>query len=75
MPSDEIQRHLQGLAESASIIDQMIAQNDRDEIYLEVVRNNIVHITVMCDRSDIKDSGADLTGFIEAKRRGIIWIA
>ena len=72
--NDDIQKAISGLAECAAIIDQTIAEGDRSDIYLGIVRANVSHIGVVCDRDEIKQSGADLTEYRNAQLRGIVWL-
>lgn len=70
MDEDRTAQDIKALGDSVVVIDQVLAgEYDYDEP-MDALDRNVRHIEIMLDKDHIKDSGEDLTGFVDAVARG-----
>lgn len=69
---EEKQMHLRQLAESADLIDALIAAGDRSDEQRDTMDRNVRHIGIMCAMPHL--AGKDLDQFRAAQSRGSAWL-
>lgn len=70
----DISKHLSGLSDSAQVIRQTMLEGRRDEETIDCMDRNVRHILIMCEMPHLRDSGHDLSQFMQAAGAGAAWI-
>jgi hypothetical protein len=67
---DRTEQDIKALGDSVAVIDEVLALETPGEEALDALDRNVRHIEIMLDKDHIKDSGEDLTEFVDAVARG-----
>jgi hypothetical protein len=72
---EAVAEHLNGLHESALLIDALIDAGVKDEQSMDTMTCNVRHIGAMLSMDHIKECGDDLEAVKDAQHRGLAWLA
>lgn len=71
---EHVAEHLNGISDSAALIRKLIAGGDMSDESGDCMDRNIKHIHIMCSMPHVRDSGADLSTFMDAADAGVAWL-
>jgi hypothetical protein len=73
--AEDIAHQINGLQDSADLIDRLISEGSRDPEAMDSMDRNVRHIGIMCAMDHLKNCGEDLTPFTDTQARGAAWMA
>lgn len=73
--AEETQEHLDALVELAPILENLLDAGDRSLEVIEAVTRVANHFGVMCYMDHIKNSGTDISMYVDLHRRAAHWLS